>query len=604
MGLRMRLCAVVGPCLALSLVGLYGVDGFLTGGRLLRAQTKAGSTGVSSAPQAATLPVPQLVDITASTGIRFEHLSSPEQKYIVESMGGGVALIDYDGDGWLDIYFTGAPSVAMELEGKKARSALYHNNHDGTFTDVTDKAGVGTPCWAMGAAVGDYNNDGRPDLIVSCFGGVVLYRNNGDGTFTDVTKTAHLDKDMGWATGVTFGDYDADGNSDLFVAHYVDLDIHDLPSFGSRKTCQFHEIAVQCGPRGLKGSPDTLYHNNGDGTFTEVAKETGVDDANHYFGLGAVWSDFGNDGKLDLFVANDGEPNYLYRNEGNGRFKEIAYDAGVAVSEDGVEQANMGLALGDYLNVGRMSVAITHFSDEYAALYRNDGGMSFTDVSRTAGIASESAPFVGWGDAFLDLDNTGWLDLILVNGHVYPQVDSAKIGATYREPKLVFQNQRNGSFREVGAQTGPAVPIPQVSRGLAVGDLFNRGQLDIVVENLTGGPMILEARSNPANHWVSFELEGGPANKLALNAHVRLTTGKVQQMGEIRSGGSYLSQNDLRLHFGLGDAGRADKVEVLWPNGKSQVFHDVAVDCFYHLKQDGVLTLVRVTKPPTVPAAH
>jgi enediyne biosynthesis protein E4 len=600
----MRLCAVVGPCLALSLLGLYGADGFLTGGRLLQAQTKAGSTGVSSAPPPATLPVPQLVDITASTGIRFEHLSSPEQKYIVESMGGGVALIDYDGDGWLDIYFTGAPSVAMELEGKKARSALYHNNHDGTFSDVTEKAGVGTPCWAMGAAVGDYNNDGRPDLIVSCFGGVVLYRNNGDGTFTDVTKAAHLDKDTGWATGVAFGDYDGDGNSDLFVAHYVDLDIHDLPSFGSRKTCQFHEIAVQCGPRGLKGSPDTLYHNNGDGTFTEVAKEAGVDDANHYFGLGAVWSDFGNDGKLDLFVANDGEPNYLYRNEGNGRFKEIAYDAGVAVSEDGVEQANMGLALGDYLNVGRTSVAITHFSDEYAALYRNDGGMSFTDVSRTAGIASESAPFVGWGDAFLDLDNTGWLDLILVNGHVYPQVDSAKIGATYREPKLVFQNQRNGSFREVGAQAGPAVSIPQVSRGLAVGDLFNRGQLDIVVENLTGGPMILEARSNPANHWVSFELEGSPANKLALNARVRLTTGKVQQMGEIRSGGSYLSQNDLRLHFGLGDAGRADKVEVLWPNGKSQVFHDVAVDCFYHLKQDGVLTLVHATKPPTVPAAH
>src|SRR3984957_18574803 len=582
MGMKMKLCAVVGPCLAtLCFAGLHGI-GFPT----LQAQTKVGSPGAPNASPTATARVPALSDITASTGIHFEHLSSPEQKYIVESMSGGVALIDYDGDGWPDIYFTGAPSVAMELEGKKARGALYHNNHDGTFTDVTERAGVGSPCWAMGVAVGDYNNDGRPDLIVSCFGGVVLYRNNGDGTFTDVTKAAHLDKDAGWATGVAFGDYDGDGNSDLFVAHYVDLDLHDLPSFGSRKTCQFHEIAVQCGPRGLKGSLDTL------------------DDANRYFGLGAVWSDFDNDGKLDLFVANNGEPNYLYRNEGNGRFKEMAYDAGVAVSEDGVEQANMGLALGDYMNVGRMSVVVTHFSDEYAAMYRNDGGMSFTDVSRTAGISHESAPFVGWGDAFVDLDNSGWLDLILVNGHVYPQVDSVKIGATYKEPKLVFQNQRNGSFREVGAQTGPAVPIPQVSRGLAVGDLFNRGQLDIVVENLTGGPMILEARSNPANHWVSFELEGSPANKLALNARVRLTTGKVQQMGEIRSGGSYLSQNDLRLHFGLGDAGRADKVEVLWPNGKSQVFHDVAVDCFYHLKQDGVLTLVHATKPPTAPAAH
>ena len=595
--------AFVGAYLTLCLMGLYGIYGFLMGARA-HAQTQGASAGASTASLSATLPVPKLVDITASTGIHFEHLSSPEQKYIVESMSGGVALIDYDGDGWLDIYFTGAPSVAMELEGKKARGALYHNNHDGTFTDVTEKAGVGTPCWAMGAAVGDYNNDGRPDLIVSCFGGVVLYRNNGDGTFTDVTKAAHLDKDTGWATGVAFGDYDGDGNSDLFVSHYVDLDLHDLPSFGSLKTCQFHGIPVQCGPRGLKGSPDTLYHNNGDGTFTEVAKEAGVDDANHYFGLTAVWSDFDNDGKLDLFVANDGEPNYLYRNEGGGRFKEMAYDAGVAVSEDGVEQANMGLALGDYLNVGRMNVAITHFSDEYAALYRNDGGMSFTDVSRAAGITRDSTPYVGWGDAFVDLDNSGWLDLMLVNGHVYPQVDSVKIGATYREPKLVFQNQRNGSFREVGAQTGPAVLVPQVSRGLAVGDLFNTGRLDIVVENLTGGPMILEAKSNPANHWVSFELEGSPANRLALNARIRITTGKLQQMGEIRSGGSYLSQNDLRLHFGLGDAARMDQVEVLWPNGRSQVFHDVGADCFYDLKQDGVLTVAHAAKSATIPVAH
>jgi hypothetical protein len=542
------------------------------------------------------LPVPQLVDITASTGIHFEHLSSPEQKFIVESMSGGVALIDYDGDGWPDIFFTGAPSVAMQLEGKKARSALYHNNHDGTFTDVTDKAGVATPCWAMGVAVGDYNNDGLPDLIVSCFGGVVLYRNNGDGTFTDVTKSAHLDKDVGWATGVTFGDYDGDGNSDLFVPHYVDLDLHDLPTFGSRKTCEYHEIAVQCGPRGLKGSPDALYHNNGDGTFTEVAKQAGVDDANHYFGLGAVWSDFDNDGKLDLFVGNDGQPNYLYHNEGNGRFKEIGYDAGIAVSEDGVEQANMGLALGDYMNDGRMSLAISHFSDEYAVLYRNDGGLSFSDVSRKAGIARDSVPFVGWGDAFVDLDNSGWQDLIVVNGHVYPQVDSVKIGSTYREPKLVYQNQRDGSFREVGALTGSAVRVPQVSRGLAVGDLFNRGRLDIVVENLTGGPMILEAKSNPANHWVSFQLEGRATNKLALNARVLVTAGKMKQMGEVRSGGSYLSQSDLRLHFGLGEMARIDKVEVQWPNGKTQVFEGVDADRFYHLKQDGGLMTIDYTK--------
>ena len=583
-------------CLAYLFLGMNGLNGGWLGGQQVPAGSSKGA--VKSSPRSHTQDrkasgsarVSQLVDITASTGIRFEHLASPEQKYIVESMSGGVALIDYDGDGWPDIYFTNAPNVAMALSGKKARSALYHNNHDGTFTDVTEKAGVGYPCWAMGAAVGDYNNDGRPDIVVSCFGGVVLYRNNGDGTFTDVTKAAGLDKDTGWATGVTFGDYDGDGNSDLFVPHYVDFDMHDLPSFGSRKTCQYHDIAVQCGPRGLKGYPDTLYHNNGDGTFTEVARDAGVDDAKRFFGLGAVWSDFDNDGKLDLFVANDGEPNYLYHNEGNGRFKEMGYDAGVAVSEDGVEQANMGLALGDYMHTGRMSVAVTHFSDEYATLYRNDGSMNFSDVSHAAGIARSTVPFVGWGDAFVDLDNSGWLDLILVNGHVYPQVDDAKTGTAYKEPKLVFQNQGDGTFRDVSAEAGTALRVPQVSRGLAVGDLFNRGRLDIVVENLTGAPMILEAKSQPGNHWVSFDLEGSPSNRLALNARVFVTTKKFQQMDEVRSGGSYLSQNDLRLHFGLGDAARIDKVEVRWPNGGSQIFENVAVDRFYHLKQGGVLT--------------
>lgn len=563
-----------------------------------KAARKAPAPARSQSSNQRTSPtkVPQLIDITESTGIRFEHLASPDQKYIVESMGGGVALLDFDGDGWLDIYFTNSPSVAMALEGKPARSALYRNNHDGTFTDMTDKAGVSYPCWAMGAAVGDYNNDGRPDLGVSCFGGVVLYRNNGDSTFTDVTKATGLDKDRGWATGLTFGDYDGDGYVDLFVPHYVDFDIKDLPTFGSRKTCQYHDIAVQCGPRGLKGYPDTLFHNNKDGTFTEVARQVGVDDAKRFFGLGAVWSDFDKDGQLDLFVANDGEPNYLYRNEGGGRFKEIGYDSGVAVSEDGVEQANMGLALGDYLHTGRMSIAISHFSDEYAVLYRNDGNMAFTEVSHAAGIARPTAPFVGWGDAFVDLDNCGWPDLVLVNGHVYPQVDNAKLGTAYREPKLIFQNQRDGTFKEVSAETGTAAVIPQVSRGLAVGDLFNRGRLDLVVENLTGAPVILESKPDPAHHWISLDLEGLPPNRIPLNAVVHVTTGNIRQMDEVRSGGSYLSQSDLRLHFGLGSAARIDKIEVRWPNGESQTFEEVAADRFYHITQGGGLRSTSVKR--------
>jgi hypothetical protein len=533
--------------------------------------------------------IPQLVDITSSTGIHFEHLASPDQRYIVESMGGGVALLDYDGDGWLDIYFTNGPSVAMALEGKKASSALYRNNHDGSFTDVSSKAGVESPCWAMGAAVGDYNNDGKPDLVVSCFGGVVLYRNNGDGTFTDVTKPSGLDKDTGWATGVTFGDYDGDGYVDLFVPHYVDFDLKDLPTFGSRKTCQYHDVPVQCGPRGLKGYPDTLFHNNGNGTFTEVAAQAGVDDPKRFFGLGAVWSDFDNDGKPDLFVANDGEPNYLYHNEGQSRFREIGYEAGIAVSDDGVEQANMGLALGDYLHTGRMSVAITHFSDEYAVLYRNDGNLSFSDVSHTAGIARPTERFVGWGDAFIDLENSGWQDLVLVNGHVYPQVDNAKVGTAYREPKLVFQNQRNGNFIDVSSQMGSVITTPQVSRGLAVGDLFNRGRLDLVIENLTGAPLILETRPDPSHHWVGIQLEGVASNRMALNARVFVTTSTTQQMDEVRSGGSYLSQSDTRLHFGLGEADKIEKLEIRWPDGISQVFQNIAADRFFYLKEGGKL---------------
>ena len=551
------------------------------------------------ADQKSATDIPQLIDITAKTGIHFTHLSSPENKYIVESMSGGVALIDYDRDGWPDIFFTNAPDVDMSLAGKKARNALFHNNHDGTFTDVTDKVGVGFPCWAMGAAVGDFNNDGWPDLVVSCFGGVVLYRNNGDGTFTDVTKESGLSSDAGWATGVTFGDYDNDGFVDLFVPHYVDLNLNDLPTLGSKKTCLYHEIAVQCGPRGLKGSPDNLYHNNGNGTFTDVSKQSGVDDPQKYFGLTSIWSDFNDDGKLDLFVTNDGEPNYLYRNDGNGKFTDVAYPSGVAVNQDGYEQANMGLAFGDYLHKGRFSIAITHFSEEYTTLFRNDGNLNFFDVSYEAGIGAATSPYVGWGDAFFDLDNDGWLDFLQADGHVYPQVDSREIGTKYREPKLLFLNQHNGKFLNISKLAGPAIQIPQVSRGLAVGDLFNDGHLDLVVENLEGSPMILRNEGSPKNHWISFELAGTKSNRLALNARVHITAGDLVQLGEVQSGGSYISQSDLRLHFGLGDHTKADTVEITWPSGKKEMLKDLAADHFYSvLEGEGVVPADKIKPAP------
>ena len=541
--------------------------------------------------------IPRLIDITASTQIHFNHLSAPEKKYIVESMSGGVALIDFDRDGWPDIYFTNAPDVEMQLAGKKARSALFHNNQDGTFTDVTDKAGVGYPGWAMGAAVGDYDNDGWPDLLVTCFNGVVLYRNNGDGTFTDVTKQTGLDKDSGWATGAAFGDYDNDGRADLFVPHYIKFDLSDLPEFGSKITCTYHKIKVQCGPRGLPGSPDALYHNNGDGTFSEVAQNAGVADAQGLLGLGSVWSHFSGGDRIDLFVANDSGPNYLYRNNGGGTFSEIGYKAGVAFSQDGNEQANMGIAVGDYNHTGRDSIFVSHFSEDYGTLWRNDGNMSFADVSYASGIARSTWPYVGWGDVFADLENTGWPDLFLVNGHVYPQVDTEPLLSKYKEPKLIFMNQHNGVFKDVSKLVGESVQLPQVSRGVAAGDLFNNGRIDLVVENLEGQPMILRPEGLPHNHWISFELAGTKSNRLGLNARVEVVTGTSTQTDEVRSGGSYMSQSDLRLHFGLADHKQVDKLKIIWPSGTTETFKDLPADHFYCMEEGAGIVACSKIRP-------
>jgi hypothetical protein len=571
-------------CLSLPLAAQMGAATPLSPAERLKAEAERKLT--SPVPD-----YPQLVDITSQAGIHFDHKSSPEAKFIAESMSGGVALIDYDGDGWPDIYFTNAQSVDMALHGVKARSALFHNNRDGTFTDVTDKAGVGYPCWAMGAAVGDYNNDGRPDLLVTCLNGVVLYRNNGDGTFTDVTKSVGLSADSGWATGAAFGDYDGDGWADLFVSHYVDFHLDNLPAFGSGKSCNYMGIEVQCGPRGLPGLPDNLYHNNGDGTFTDVSKKAGVDDSERRYGLTSIWSDFNNDGKLDLFVTNDGEANYLYQGDGAGSFQDVGLLAGVAANEDGVEQANMGLAYGDYQHTGRMSVALSHFDVEYTALYANDGSMNFTDDSIASGIARGTQGYVGWGDAFVDFANDGWQDFLLVNGHVYPQIDSIHAASRYLEPKLLFLNRRNGAFQDISRRVGPALQTPQVSRGLAVGDLFNDGKMEAVVENLVGEPMILRPAGGPRNHWISFQLEGVKCNRLALNARVRARAGDLVQLGEVISGGSYLSQNDLRIHFGLGVHDRLDQAEILWPNGRKEILTNLTADRFYVVREgQGVIS--------------
>jgi hypothetical protein len=538
--------------------------------------------------------VPQLEDITQKAGIHFKHTAAPEKKYIVESMSGGVLLIDYDRDGWSDIYFTNAPTVEMAIQGEKSRSALYHNNHDGTFTDVTDKAGVGSPCFAMGGAVGDYDNDGWPDIYVTCLGGNVLYHNNGDGTFTDVTAKAGV-ADGRWSTGAAFGDYDGDGYLDLMVANYVDFHLDDLPGFGKSPTCKYKGIDVQCGPRGLKGAGDSLFHNNGDGTFSNVTKASGMEDPGGYYGLGVVWGDFNNTGRPDVFVANDSTPNFLYKNQGGGKFEEIGLESGTAVSEDGSEQACMGVAIGDYMHTGRPSLYVTNFADEYDTLYRNDGNWDFHDVSYKSGVALPSLPWVKWGDAFVDLDNDGWLDLIAVGGHVYPQVDTLPSGGGYRQPKLLHLNQKDGSFCDASDQAGPALMEKRVSRGLAVGDLFNDGNMDVVIADLDGSPMILRNSGIKGGHWVSFELAGTKSNRLGIGARLQLVAGGVRQTEEVRSGGSYLSQHDLRVHFGLGTATQIESLEIRWPSGTTDVVKNLPADKFYAvLEGKGIVTADKV----------
>ncbi len=543
-------------------------------------------TSTQKAREKSPPPAPtfRLVDITVSAHIQFEHAVSPEKKYLVESMSGGVLLLDYDQDGWLDIYFTNAPSVDQALHGQKARSALYHNNHDGTFTDVTDQAGVGYPCWAMGGAVADYNNDGWPDILVTCEDGLVLYRNNGDGTFTDVTKQAHL-TDRRWTTGAAFADYDGDGFVDLMVSRYVELDLKNLPQFGVGPTCHFRGIPVQCGPRGMKGMGDSLYHNNGDDTFTDVSKSAGVDDAPGYYGLGVLWSDFNDDGRPDLFIADDSTPNYLYRNDGGGHFTDVSFVSGTAVSGDGSEMAGMGVAACDYNHSGRFSIHVTNFEGQNNSLYRNDGGMNFTEVSYAAGIGIATVPYLGWGTGCVDLDNDGWPDLFVVNGHVYPQVDTLEVGAKYRERKLVFLNQHDGTFRDVGNLVGPAIAVPQPSRGAAFGDLDNDGRIDVVVENIDGAPMILHNEGTHTNHWITLQLVGTRSNRLAVGTKVKALAGSLVQIDEVRSGGSYLSQNDMRIHFGLGNQEKVERIEIRWPSGRTEALQDLSADRFYVIKE-------------------
>jgi len=544
----------------------------------------AAATSISRSPAAAPEAADRVVftDITKDTGITFSHQYSPDKKYILESMSGGVVMFDFDRDGLLDLYFVNAPTVATAADGQRARSELWRNRGNGTFADVTERAGVGYPGWGMGAVAADVDNDGWEDLYVTCFGANRLYRNNGDGTFADVTGRAGVG-DPRWSTGAAFADYDGDGWLDLFVANYVDVRLEALPPFGRGKFCEFHGIPVQCGPRGLPGSGDSLYRNKRDGTFENVSARAGVADPAGRFGMGAVWSDFNHDGRPDVFVANDAGPNFLYRNNGDGTFTDVAFAAGTALDENGKEQGSMGVAVGDYNHSGAWSLVVSNFSDEYNAFYRHDRAFQFRDVSLASRTAKSSVPFVGWGTHFFDYDNDGWLDLVVFNGHVYPQVERAGAAARYAQPTLLYHNNRNGTFAEVAAVSGPALAKPSVSRGSVAGDLDNDGDVDLVINNLDGAPTVLRNDGGNRQNFLVVELEGRTTNRDGVGAVVTVQAGDLVQRAERRSGDSYVSRSDPRLHFGLASHTKLDSVQVRWPDGAVQRFEGIGANAFIRI---------------------
>ena len=567
------------------------------GGNLLTAQTKNNAAakpapvgqkeGTQTQPKTDTANPPLFVDVTHAAGIDF-HLTcgSREKLYIVETQCGGAAAFDYDNDGWMDVLLVDGSTIDDYRAGKCHPPRLYHNNHDGTFTDVSAKSGLNFCGWGYGVAIGDFDNDGWEDVYITGFHGSALYHNNHDGTFTDVTAKAGVANADRWGTSAAFGDYDNDGNLDLYVANYVDVDMNHLPQFGSSQFCQYRGIPVNCGPRGLKGARDRLYHNNGDGTFTDVTEKLGID-TESYYGLGVLWLDYDKDGCLDLYVANDSSPSLLYHNNCHGGFTEVGAEAGVAYSSDGHEQAGMGIDSADYDRDGWPDILKTNFSDDNNNLYHNDHNGEFTDVAGEAGIGAISNPYLGFGAKFLDYDNDGWPDIFVVNGHVDPQVEGQTFGVGYAERPFLFHNlssdkngdkSKLGKFEEVGQKSGGALAKKYVGRAALTADFWNRGRQDLLITSLDASSVLLRNEAPSVGHWLRIKTVGSKSNRDGFGAKVEIAVEGSIRYAEVRAGSSFESSSDPRVHFGLGSATRVDAITIRWPSGQVDKVGPIAAD--------------------------
>ncbi len=544
-------------------------------------------------------PIANFTDIAETAGLTMQNAfgGATTKKYIIETTGTGVAIFDYDNDGWPDIFIVNGTKLEGFPSGKSPSNHLYRNNHDGTFSDVTEKAGLSATGWGQGVCVGDYDNDGWEDLYVTYYGKNRLYHNQ-QGVFAEVAEKAEVaGSGKAWGTGCAFVDYDRDSRLDLMVANYVDFDLTTAPAPGERASCIWKGVPVMCGPRGLPGAKNILYHNRGDGTFEDVTTKAHIDRTDGHYAFSVSTLDFDEDGWPDIYVACDSTPSILYRNNHDGTFTDVAVTAGAAFNEDGREQAGMGSTIADFNGDGHLDIFKTNFSDDTSTLYRNNGDGTFIDATSAAGLGLYTQ-YLGWGTMFLDFDNDGWPDLILVNGHVYPEVDSQHLGSSYKEPRILYHNNGDGTFSDVSSAAGSGITAAASSRGLAVGDLWNDGRMSAVVSNMNAPPSLLVNQVRNSNHWIAIRALGTKSNRDGIGARIRVKTGKRILVDEVRSGSSYDSNSDMRVHFGLGASAKIDGVEVRWPSGIVERFVNLAVDRIHTVKEGSGEAVPAESKKP------